>query len=168
MILCRTLIILSICQMVLALPFNDDMVNSQIKIGQSMRGRPANTIVVGTGTTEIPKKDDFETADKLVNKVERNAESILRGKRGFAVNCTVCHGKIGEADYAPMPAGSMMGAVNLTDPMFHAYTDGRIFTTIYNGHIIMPPVGWKLSENESWDIVNYVRSVQEASKGETK
>lgn len=169
MIHCRFLILLLISQAVLALPFNDDMVNSQIKTGQSMRGKPANTIPYGTGKIQYPpKENDFVIADKLVNKVEKNEDSLIRGKRSFNVNCMVCHGKIGEADYAPMPAGAQMGAVNLVDPLYHTYTDGRLFTTIHNGHIIMPAVGWKISENESWDIVNYIRSMQEASKGGAK
>ena len=169
MIRFKILISLLVVQSVFALPFNDDMVNSQIKTGQSMRGRPENTVPRGTGDIQYPPKEtDFLIADKLVNKVEKNEDSLIRGKRSYYVNCLVCHGKIGEADYAPMPAGSQMGAPNLVDPMFHAYTDGRIFTTIHNGHIIMPAVGWKISETESWDIVNYIRSMQEASKGGAK
>lgn len=140
-----------------ALPFNDDMVDGQLKTGQIMRSKPAGSIAVGTLDQQMTR----EEAEAKKNPVAKTDESIALGKRLFAANCNACHGTPSRTDYKPAVAGSFMGAPNLADPGYHDRTDGQMFRTVHFGNVIMPRVGWKLSHKETWDIVNYIRSTQE-------
>ncbi len=139
-----------------ALPFNDDMVNSQIKTGQVMRPKVAGTVPLGSlNQSSVLTKED---AIKLENPVPTSADSVFVGKQLFRINCSPCHGKISKT--SPELGKVQMGAPNLGDPMYHSRTDGQIYSTVHFGNIIMPALGWKLSPAETWDIINYVRSVQ--------
>ncbi len=140
-----------------ALPFNDDMVDNQITTGQIMRPQPKGS--VSKGSLEY-KVDSKEAAQALTNPVPLTKASVLRGKRLFEVNCAACHGVIGKV-HQPSVAGPLLGAPNLGDPLYHDRTEGSIYSTIHFGNVIMYPVGWKLSSAETWDIINYVRNVQQ-------
>ncbi|MCB0335078.1 MAG: c-type cytochrome [Bdellovibrionales bacterium] len=147
-----------------SLPFNDDMVNGQLKTGQVMRAKPEHSIPVGGAEYQFTK----EEAEQMQNPVATSEESVARGKRLFSANCHACHGFPVKEGYKPNVAGAFMGAPNLSDPGFHApaegaeggRTDGQIFRVVHFGNVLMPRVGWKLSQTETWDIVNYVRSTQ--------
>lgn len=154
---------------VLALPFNDDMVDSQIKTGQVMRPRVEGTIPVGALAYRVKSKDD---AKKLINPLKGNSDSEFRGKRLYAVNCYLCHGtpKLDGTAWKPTPVGTKVPGPNLGLSLYHdtagsgsgqGRTDGDLYAQIHFGGVIMPRVGWKLSPTETWDTINYIRSVQQ-------
>lgn len=146
-----------------ALPFNDDMVNSPVTTGAIMRPLPD-----GTASDNISsyKLENREEALKLTNPIKGDKLSTLNGRRLFQVNCTPCHGDIEAKPYVPGPVAKFLPGPDLTAPMYHDKADGRsdgnIYATIHFGSLstLMPRVGWKLSPTEHWDIINYVRSVQ--------
>lgn len=85
-------------------------------------------------------------------------ESRERGAALFSVNCAMCHG----------PAGNGQGVVGLkhfpeTPPLdgerAGALSDDDIFLVITNGKNRMPSLAENLSPGDTWDIVNYVRSL---------
>ncbi len=143
-----------------ALPFNDDMVNNQIKTGQTARVKPAGVIERGAADSRIEKKED---AANFTNPHKGDAASVARGTRLFRVNCYPCHGDIAANPYKPGPV--LMGAPDLTMKPYSDRTDGSMYGTIhFGGMALMPAYGAKLSPSEHWDIISYVRKVQE-SKG---
>ena len=89
--------------------------------------------------------------------------AIAAGKPLYTFNCLMCHGDGGKGDG--------MAGVSLTKPpadltsqKVSALTDGRIFLTIKNGRMVngkmtMPPAR-KMMDEEVWQIVAYVRSLQ--------
>jgi mono/diheme cytochrome c family protein len=153
-----------------ALPFNDDMVDSQLKAGQVMREAPSGVVPHGQANDIYDTK---ESAEKAVNTVKATKFSIKSGHRLYRANCYPCHGWPSKDNYQPGPVGHLLPGPNLALDMFAPVkggapaglgrTDASIFTTVRFGNIIMPAVGWKLDSNEIWDIVNYLRDVQ-ASK----
>lgn len=146
---------------VAALPFNDDMVENQITDGQLSRSLPVGSIPMGSLDFKVKSKED---AQKLSNPVAADAYSIRRGKRLFQVNCQACHGQIAPGNHVMAPAGKFLGAPNIADPLYKDRTDGGIYGSIHFGNIIMPAVGWKLSPQETWDIINYVRHQQNSKE----
>lgn len=144
-----------------ALPFNDDMVENQLSTGQVMRPNPEGSIPLGSLKYKLDTKEE---AEALTNPVAADEYSIQRGKRLFKVNCSACHGEISTTEHKPSVAGKFMGAPNIADALYTSRTDGNIYKTIHFGNIIMPAVGWKLSPQETWDIINYVRSAQRGGK----
>lgn len=149
--------ILLIVPSVSALPFNDDMVENQISTGQIVRPRPENSIAIGSLKNKVRSKEE---AKLLENPIKADESSVLRGEMLFESNCFACHGKMAiDSHYVPA-AGKQIGAPNLAMEFYKSRTDGEMYGTIHFGSIIMPSVGWKLSPDETWDIINYVRSVQ--------
>lgn len=153
-----------------ALPFNDDMVDNQKRTGIIMRGLPSTSVPVGF---ENPVPKSKTEAAALVNPVAAESQSIENGARLFRVNCFPCHGDISKTPYQPGPVavnskGTIPG-MDIGDKMYLDKTDGYMYGTIqFGGLAIMPALGWKLSDNEHWDIINYVRSVERARVAQQK
>ena len=148
-----------------ALPFNDDMVDVQKRTGVIMRNAVPGTVPVGWGEARPANKDESK---KLTNPLKDDAFSAANGERLFRVNCYPCHGDIGAVPHVAGPASvnakGVIPSINIGDK-FYAQgdyaNDGFIYGTIhFGGLVIMPPLGWKLSTTEHWDIVNYVRKAQ--------
>jgi len=99
-------------------------------------------------------------AAKVKNPVAATAESIAAGKVVF-VKCAACHGIRGEGG----PGNDLIPAApSLVDASWdHGSSDGEIFDSIKNG---VPPdfnmVPWKdqLKDNDIWNVVNYIRSIE--------
>ena len=155
-----------------ALPFNDDMVNIQIKAGQFARPAVEGTVPRGSLAAHIENKQE---AELLVNSRKDYPFTVEHGKRLFKVNCAPCHGDIssqqpyGPAVNAPGKADSLrfMTPPDITSEFYYSgRSDGYIYATIHFGGLaMMPALGWKFSPEEHWDIVNYVRSVQKKKLG---
>jgi mono/diheme cytochrome c family protein len=155
-------VLISLAGTAMALPFNDDMVENQITDGQLSRAIPEGSIPMGSLNYKVKSKED---AQKLTNPVKADDFSLRRGKRLFQVNCQACHGVLDSGTQIPAPAGKFLGAPNISDPLYHSRTDGNIYGTIhFGGMAIMPALGWKLSPQETWDIINYVRSLQKSKE----
>lgn len=91
------------------------------------------------------------------NPVPLTAESVQAGRRVYEVHCAACHG--------PRGAGDGPAAVGLTkkpaDLRLHVpmHSDGQLYWWITVGvsGSAMPPFGDRLSEEERWHVVNYLR-----------
>lgn len=147
-----------------ALPFNDDMVNTQMKTGQIMRPKVDGSVPLGMADMQYKKKDELFS---LVNPSKNDALSAWNGARLFRVNCFPCHGDIAAKDYKDGSGGPATGPnkfmtpPNLTSSYYENFSDGQIYATIeFGGLAMMPAMGWKLSVQEHWDIINYIRKVQ--------
>jgi cytochrome c553 len=152
----------------LALPFNQDMVGGQLITGTVMRPKNVHAVPVGTLERQVP--DRQVVAQEWENPFKNSSASAARGERLYAVNCVVCHGVINKGQHTPSDlAAKGIPSLNLllTQPKYDpAKTDGYIWSYVFRGmDILMPRYGWKLSNNEIWDIVSYVRKLQAESPG---
>jgi len=147
----------------LALPFNQDMVGNQLITGTVMRPKSPHSVPVDSLERQIPDRQVI--GQTWENPFKGNAESAARGERLFKVNCTVCHGAIKDGQHVVSDiAAKGMPSLNLllTQPKYDPNkTDGYVWSYIFKGmDAIMPRYGWKLSNNEIWDLVSYVRKLQ--------
>jgi putative copper resistance protein D len=86
-------------------------------------------------------------------------ESVRRGRELFLANCAVCHGAEGRGD-GPAAARLLQLPADLTSPHTTDHTPGDIFWWVTHGlGLAMPPFGDRLSVDERWDIVNFVRTL---------
>ncbi|HKB84273.1 MAG TPA: cytochrome c [Burkholderiales bacterium] len=95
----------------------------------------------------------------LRNPVPRSAESIARGRQLFMQDCAVCHGAEGRGDgvaAAALPQRPEDLSGIAPPPIF---PDGVVAYRIINGKNMMPAFGSTLSENEVWDLLNFIRSL---------
>ena len=146
-----------------AFPFNDDMVDVSIRTGSFARQRVEGTVPNGSAKLQQYEKKENVPAD-LKNPVEADSKSLIRGERLFSANCSPCHGNIDQKPYTPGVAGVAMGAPNVSDPFYHDRTDASLYSTIRFGNVIMPALGWKLSDQEIWDTINWLHKVQQENK----
>jgi mono/diheme cytochrome c family protein len=81
-------------------------------------------------------------------------EEIAQGQELFAANCVTCHGAAGDGS-------GLAGAANFTDQAFMSAKDPlEFFEAIRDGveGTAMPVWGDKLSEDEIWALVHFVRT----------
>lgn len=99
-------------------------------------------------------------AAKLKNPVASNPASITSGQQLYQKQCRMCHGATGKAD---TPAAKTMGASDLTDATWtRGGSDGEIFVVIQEGagpDYKMKGFKGKLSDQDTWHVVNYIRSL---------
>ena len=103
--------------------------------------------------------DPPSAAPELANPVEAGSESLARGEDLYVKYCVRCHGGNGDG------TGPSTHGID-TDPRklwvwgsAGDAADGYLFSIISDGRTDMPPWGLLLSENERWDLVNYVKSL---------
>ena len=110
-------------------------------------------------TWELP-----EDADKTKNPVATSAESIEKGKTLYLEktkgNCIFCHGETGTGNEANMPRLRRKPADLTSKERMTAMTDGEVFWKISKGITGIMPAGEKrMTEEERWHVVNYVRTL---------
>lgn len=126
---------------------------------------PTNS-VPRSGYVKLPF--DLDEAEKISNPVTKTVESLKRGEKLFKQNCSMCHGEDGSGNgpvsqkFIPPPDLSTI---------LKARSDGFLYRAIKLGGataapgmppqgIIMPPYRRNLTDEEVWDIVNWLRKLE--------
>jgi len=101
-------------------------------------------------------------AKKLKNAVASSPASIAAGKATFQKNCRFCHGADAKGNGPMAPEGTHPS--DLTDDKWdRGSTDGELFAVIRDGagpKFDMKGYKSKMTEQEMWNVVNYIRSLQ--------
>lgn len=130
--------------------------------------RDADTTAIPIGGVERPfagvaltpeERDAF--AAVFVNPQAADDSSIARGQRKFAKTCVPCHGKALAGD-GPV-ATLFMPPPDLLAAPTRARKDGYIYSYVRHGGIVMPSYGAQVTKQEAYDLINYVRHMQQAS-----
>jgi copper transport protein len=95
----------------------------------------------------------------MANPEPATADSILRGRNLYLANCAACHGINGDGD-GPTAAGWLPPLESLGG-VVPVLSDGAIAYDIAVGRAgtRMPAFASTLSENDRWDLVNYLRTL---------
>jgi mono/diheme cytochrome c family protein len=101
------------------------------------------------------------------NPIPTSADSIKAGRAIYAKNCAGCHGLQGKGDGAAAPKGST--PANLASGKWkHGGSDSDIFKSIEEGigpkPMVMKPWGEKLSEEDIWNTINFLRDLAKHAK----
>ena len=116
---------------------------------------------VGAGQGRQETTAGNPEAKTLKNPVAATPKSIAAGQQTFQKFCAFCHGKDAKGDGPMAPKDSH--PPNLTDDTWtHGSTDGEIFAVISDGagpKSEMKPFKSKLTADEIWNAVNYLRSL---------
>jgi mono/diheme cytochrome c family protein len=105
-----------------------------------------------------------DDADKTKNPTASSAESIAKGKELYLErtkgNCIFCHGETGAGNEANLPRLRRKPADLTNKERMTAMTDGEVFWKISKGITGIMPAGEKrMTEEERWHVVNYVRTL---------
>jgi mono/diheme cytochrome c family protein len=97
-------------------------------------------------------------AAKVKNPVKADDSSIASGKEIYATQCKSCHGAKGLGD-GPKAEKIEITCGDFSSPEFQKMTDGELFYKTTEGRKPMPSFKEKLSDNERWAVVNYMRTL---------
>lgn len=140
---------------VLTIPIPTNMADQE-SVAREMGPRlqaPASSIPI-QGATLV--RDQPGTAP-----IPTSPQSVARGAFLFSQNCALCHGPAGAGDG---PIGAYFAAVvrpaNLTAAPVQSLTDAHIYRVITQGFGAMPSLAENLTNGETWDVVNFVRTLR--------
>jgi mono/diheme cytochrome c family protein len=95
------------------------------------------------------------------NPVSVDEVSLQRGEILYSIHCALCHGGGGTGDGPLEEFYQDRSPSDLTAPNIAAQFDGALFRTISEGLGLMPKMAENLTPRERWDVINYVRTLEE-------
>jgi mono/diheme cytochrome c family protein len=136
------------------------------------QGRPANpprvgvilllfVVVAAAGAAFLYYESDWRIPaemKRVQNPVPATSEAIGAGMMIYMDHCQDCHGENGDGK-GPKAEKLSIAPADFTDA--HAMsrlTDGELFWQITHGHRPMPGFQDKLTEEERWQAVDYIRT----------
>lgn len=95
---------------------------------------------------------------KMKNSTEANSENLSIGKSLYSKHCKSCHGKEGYGDGTK--ADELDGDLgDFSSEEFQSQSDGALFYKSYIGRYDMPNYEKKMSEEDMWILVHFMRSL---------
>lgn len=95
----------------------------------------------------------------MKNPVAKSDASTKAGLAVFTKNCASCHGKTGLGDGVKARALKTFPG-DFSKAEFQGLADGEIFYKTKNGRDEMPKYDGKLSDDDIWNTVNYLRTLK--------
>lgn len=133
--------------------------SSQLPVaGTVSRGSHYEDIPMNTG--RVTGKTNFVD----VIPIELNELVMARGRERYAISCLPCHGPIGDGNSVTKKLGMAIVA-NMHDKRIVQMPDGELFSIITNGRNNMGSYGDKVTPEDRWAIIAYVRALQLARLG---
>ena len=110
-------------------------------------------------STVSEQDDPWEVPEKFLTMDNPISGQLDLGKDMYTQHCKSCHGKEGlgdgpKADQLDTPSG------DFTDEEFQAQPDGSLFYKSWVGRDDMPAYDKKMSQTETWAVVNYIRTLE--------
>lgn len=88
--------------------------------------------------------------------------SVQRGAKVYGIFCVSCHGATGAGD-GPVAKRGFPPPPPLTTGKSAKMKDGQLFHILTYGQGSMSSMAAQLDRNRRWDVINYVRSMQEGA-----
>lgn len=128
--------------------------------GRAMLNPPANSIprdyvVFNYGNTDEEKE---RAGDELTDPRVETEQRLARGKHLYKNYCLVCHGETGMGDGPVAQKYSEPPAFN--GRALRGYSPGMIYHAIVKGYGDMPSHAAQLNDNDRWDVILYVQTLQ--------
>ncbi|MFL2630720.1 MAG: c-type cytochrome [Thermodesulfobacteriota bacterium] len=144
-----------------SLPWSTDLWDHpSIKPYEEARDYPKDSVFRNEESMELERKE----YEAIITGPNRGDLSIVKGKELYEVNCYSCHGMTGLGDGPviknDLRQNSYFYPVSLKQQQTINRTDGYIYAYIrYGGKVMMPAYG-RITPEEAWDIVYYLRYLQ--------
>ena len=99
-----------------------------------------------------------ERAARKKNPIPADANSIAAGRKVYTKECFSCHGTTGKGD-GPAAKDLEKSAGDLSNPKMWDQTDGALFWKITTGKKPMASYEKLLTEEQRWQVINYIRTL---------
>lgn len=145
-------------------------VTGTIPIGYEFPKTETKASTPGNGT-HVPPPLAFSAGTDYVNTgrmggnwgsgipIPVDEKLMARGKERFTINCTACHGPLGDGNGVVKQLG-LATVQSLLQERIRTMSDGEIFNTITNGKNTMMAYGPNVTVNDRWAIIAYLRALQ--------
>jgi hypothetical protein len=139
--------------------FSDGTTARPVPYGTVPRARSdAASIVYADVRDTLPANAD-SAAESMVIPFPVTAELLSRGQERFDIYCAMCHARLGNGD------GMIVHRGLTPPPSFHidrlrAVSDGHLYNVISNGYGQMFSYNDRVSPEDRWMIVAYIRALQ--------
>ncbi|MCZ2102356.1 MAG: cytochrome c [Chitinophagales bacterium] len=146
-------------------------IEGTIARGMAGNGHEGNVAFRSNGAVPYYYGDTEEERERAMREILNNPypiseKHLAHGKLLYNIQCGICHGEKGDGNgylvrddggkYPVQPANFM-----LED--FIASSNGRYYHAIMHGKNLMGSYADKLSYEERWEVIQYIRSLQAAS-----
>ena len=124
----------------------------------------AGSVETAYGNIVVTTLARINAASVGSNPTTSNTQSLQQGRQSYTGACSQCHGTAGHTQgifgQTSFPPASDLGGDNA-----RALSDGQMFTIIKNGlgFTPMPAFGSQFSDTQIWDLVDFIRSLQDQS-----
>ncbi len=129
---------------------------------EGMKQFPIN-VVAKDGTVYSDKKQPFQTTEVNFSNYESPENSIndyqfneATGKQMFLTYCAVCHGPQGKLNDGK---GTRVSQKGLKVIAIRDLPKGYYYERLHRGGVQMPPLSYRMTDRERWDIANYIKLV---------
>lgn len=140
--------------------------------------RPLPAGVVPRGRTIAPDPDYLRADDFLYRgraadgafargfppQLALDGKFMARGRERYTIYCSPCHGALGDGQGVTRGYG-MVTTASYQDDRIRQMPEGEIFNTITNGKNTMSSYADKLSPEDRWAVIAYVRALERARHG---
>ena len=95
----------------------------------------------------------------MKNPIAKSDASTQAGQALYMKTCAACHGKTGLGD-GPKSKSLKTAPTDFTKAASQNQSDGEHFYKTKNGRGDMPKYEGKLSDDDIWNIINYIRTLK--------
>lgn len=137
--------------------------------GRADRPLPAGVVARGD-----LREDDHLNRGKLAKgewakgfpaSIKVDAQFLARGQERYTIYCGPCHGALGDGNGITKKYG-MGSTPTYHDDRLRSMAEGEIFNTITYGKATMMSYADKLTPQDRWAVIAYVRALQKAQTGQ--
>ena len=127
--------------------------------------RSARLPVEGTVAHDDPRDGSYLYTGKIGNApgdylpFPVTAQVLARGRERFNINCTPCHGRVGDGN-GFIPSRGFRRPPSYHIERLRQVPIGYFFDVITNGFGVMPEYGTQVSPYDRWCIAAYIRALQ--------
>ena len=149
-------------------------VDGTVPIGYSLPGRYLQAGAKNTTFDEVgfANLNNYPNTGRIGDvygdgiPIDLTPELLKRGQERFDINCSVCHGLVGDGQGVVQKIASWATVANLQDDRIRQQPDGQIFNTITHGKNTMGAYGPNIAVEDRWAIVAYVRALQKSQRAQ--
>jgi len=143
--------------------------------GNAVSDTPNALSIPANGSVPYYYADTEEERTRAMNEITTNpfpitAEGLERAKPLYNVSCGICHGGAGDGngwlvdEKNPNVKYPAQPAILINDE-FTAASEGRFYHAIMYGKNVMGGYADKMSYEERWQVIHYIRALQAKEKG---
>jgi Cytochrome C oxidase, cbb3-type, subunit III len=127
--------------------------------------RSARMPVEGTVARGDLREDTYFYTGKIGNApgdympFPMTAEVLARGRERFNINCTPCHGRVGDGN-GFIPSRGFRHPPSYHIDRLRKVPIGYFFDVMTNGFGVMPEYGTQVAPRDRWCIAAYIRALQ--------